>query len=132
MPDAIATLPPTARLPRRVLVRELEIMASVGIFEVEHRYEQRIIVSIELDVADTYDGVSERIADVLDYSRVVSDTETLCQSRHFKLLETLAEAVAVQCLVDPRVLSVVVRIEKPDIMPNCRSVGIEIRRSRSA
>ena len=52
----------TTHVPlRRVFVRDLEILASVGIFEVEMRYEQRIIVGIELDVLDTYDGISERI-----------------------------------------------------------------------
>ena len=38
------------RPPRRVFVRDLEILASVGIFEIEIRYEQRIIVGLELDV----------------------------------------------------------------------------------
>ena len=119
------------RPPRRVFVRDLEILASVGIFEIELRYEQRIVVGLELDVMDTYDGVSERIGDVFDYGRVVRDTELLCQSRHFKLIETLAEAIGKQCLSDPRVLAVAVRIEKPDIMPNCKSVGIEIKRVKA-
>jgi dihydroneopterin aldolase len=124
--SALATKP-----PRRVFVRDLEILASVGIFEVEVRYEQRIIVGLEVDVIDTYDGTSERISDVYDYGRLVRDTEMLCQSRHFKLLETLAEAIAKQCLADVRVLGVAVRIEKPDIMTNCRAVGIEIKRTRA-
>ncbi len=119
-----------AKPPRRVFVRDLEILASVGIFEVEVRYEQRIIVGLEVDVIDSYDGVSERIGDVYDYGKLVRDTEMLCQSRHFKLIETLAEAIASQCLADARVLAVAVRIEKPDIMTNCRAVGIEIKRGR--
>jgi 7,8-dihydroneopterin aldolase/epimerase/oxygenase len=119
---------PAARAPRRVFVHDLEIMASVGIFEVEKRYEQRIVVSIDLDVVDTYDGLSEQITDVLDYSRVVHGVEQLVQSTHFKLIETLAERIAAQCLADIRVLAATVRIEKPDIMPGCRSVGIEIKR----
>lgn len=93
------------------------------------RYEQRI-VALEVDVIDSYSGVSERIGDVYDYGKLVRDTEILCQSRHFKLIETLAEAIAGQCLADTRVLAVAVQIEKPDIMTNCRAVGIEIRRSR--
>ena len=130
MTDTSETRTKDGKPLRRVFVRDLEIMASVGIFEVEMRYEQRIIVGLELDVRDTYDGVSERIGDVLDYSRVVRDTEMLCQSRHFKLIETLAEAIGKQILADTRVLAVSVRIEKPDIMPNCKLVGIEIRRTR--
>ena len=50
--------------PRRVFVRDLEIVASVGVLEREKRYEQRIIVSAELLVRDDYDGVSDRLADV--------------------------------------------------------------------
>lgn len=115
---------------RRVFIDGLEMMASVGVFEVEHRYEQRVVVSLSLDVIDTYDGASERLADVLDYSELVRSTERIAQSRHYKLVETLAEDIAVACLEDKRVSTVSVRVEKPDIMPNCRSVGIEIVRRR--
>ena len=130
MPDTSHIEQKSARPSRRVFVRDLEIMASVGIYEIEKRYEQRIIVALDLEVADTYDGKSERIGDVLDYSVIVRDAELIAQSSHFKLIETLAERIAEHCISDPRVVTVTVRIEKPDIMPSCRSVGIEIRRGR--
>ncbi len=122
-------LPPRV-LPRRVLVRDLEVMASIGVFEVEHRYEQRIIVNLDLRVRDDYDGKSERIGDVVDYGALVAGVERIVASRHFKLVETLAERIAEGCLEDTRVQSVTVRVEKPDILPSCRAVGIEIERSR--
>jgi 7,8-dihydroneopterin aldolase/epimerase/oxygenase len=118
--------------PRRVFIRDLEIMASVGVYEVEHRYEQRIIVGIELDVVDSYDGMSERLSDVVDYSAVCRRVEAIAQAGHSKLIETLAERFAGACLEDPRVIAARVRIEKPDIMPNCRAVGIEIERRRTS
>ena len=49
---------------RRVFVRDLEIVASVGVLEHEKRYEQRILISADLLVRDDYDGVSDRLADV--------------------------------------------------------------------
>jgi dihydroneopterin aldolase len=116
---------------RRVFVRDLEIVASVGILEHEKRYEQRIIVSADLAVRDDYDGVSDRLADVVDYSKVVDDIARLVQSEHVNLIETLAERIAAQCLADQRVVSVRVRIEKPEVLPSCRSVGIEIERWRA-
>jgi hypothetical protein len=64
---------------RLVFVRDLEIVASVGVFEREKRYEQRIIVPAELAVRDDYDGRSDRLADV-------------------NLIETLAERIAAHCL----------------------------------
>ena len=115
---------------RRVFVRDLEIVASVGVYEVELHYEQRVMISVELKVADTYDGASEKLADVLDYGALVGTIERLTQSGHFKLIETLAERIAELCLADRRVLSALVRIEKPDVLPSCRSVGIEIERQQ--
>lgn len=120
-----------ARGRRLVFVRDLEIVASVGVFEREKRYEQRIIVSAELAVRDDYDGRSDRLADVLDYSKVVDGIVRLVQSEHVNLIETLAERIAAHCLADSRVEGIRVRIEKPDIMPSCRSVGIEIERGRT-
>ena len=113
---------------RRVFVSGLELMASVGIFEVEKRYEQRVVVSVDLDVADDYDGVSDRLENVVDYGRIVAAIRALVESRHFLLIETLAERVAEACLSDARVLVARITIEKPDILPGCRSVGIAIER----
>jgi dihydroneopterin aldolase len=129
------TPPLTIEAPRglrRVFVRDLELIGRVGLLAHEIRYEQRIVVSVELAVQDTYDGQSDRLADVLDYSKVVDGISALVQGEHVYLLETLAERIAALCLDDRRVASARVRIEKPDIMPSCRSVGIEIERHRSA
>ena len=117
---------------RHVFVRDLEIVTSVGVYEVEKRYEQRIVVSVDLAVRDDYDGHSDRLGDVLDYAKVVERIETIAQERHVQLIETLAERFAEGCLADSRVVGVRVRIEKPDIIPGCRSVGIEIARRQKA
>ncbi|HEU0160602.1 MAG TPA: dihydroneopterin aldolase [Hyphomicrobiaceae bacterium] len=137
----MATAPPTtapeAAKParpsgsRRVFVRDFEIVASVGVFEHEKRYEQRILLSADLAVRDDYDGVSDRLEDVLDYSTLVEGIALLVQQEHVNLLETLAERIARHCLADRRVESVRIRIEKPDALPMCRSVGIEIERGRA-
>lgn len=129
-----ALAPPMAacdRALRRVFVRDLELMASVGVYELERRYEQRLIISVDLLVLDDYDGQSDSLGAVLDYSSVVSGIRTIVESGHTNLLETLAERIAQRCLSDPRVMRTVVRLEKPDIMPGCRTVGIEIVRDRA-
>lgn len=115
---------------RKVFVRALELMARVGVYEVEHRYEQRIVVSVDLDVVDAYDGTTDRLGDVLDYGDVVSGVQRIVDAEHVNLIETLAERIALSCLDDPRIQCVRVRIEKPDILPGCRYVGIEIERMR--
>jgi dihydroneopterin aldolase len=120
-PDRVR-VPHPGRL-RRVFVHDLEIVASIGVYEHEKRYEQRILIS-------DYDGVSDRLADVLDYGKVLDDIVRLAQSEHVNLNETLAERIARQCLSDERVERVRVSIAKPDVARSCRSVGIEIERER--
>ena len=115
---------------RHVFVHDLEILASVGVFEHEKRYEQRVLISADLAVHDDYDGVSDKLDKVLDYARLADGISQLVQRDHVNLLETLAERIADYCLADARVASVRVRIEKPDALPTCRSVGIEIERIR--
>jgi 7,8-dihydroneopterin aldolase/epimerase/oxygenase len=116
---------------RRVFIHDLEIVASIGVLEHEKRYEQRIFVSTDLEVQDAYDGRSDRLDGVLDYSVLVDGISRLVQSEHVNLIETLAERIAAYCLSDARVASVLVRIEKPDVLGSCRSVGIEIERRRA-
>jgi len=113
---------------RRVFIHRLELMASVGVYEVERRYEQRIIVSVDLDVADDYDGHSDRLEDVLDYGAIVDVLRLIVGERHFHLIETLAERAAEACLADPRVERARIAIEKPDVVPGCAGVGIAIEK----
>jgi 7,8-dihydroneopterin aldolase/epimerase/oxygenase len=130
--DAPSIVGRSKRPPRRVFVRELELMASVGIFEVEKRYEQRVVVSVELDVVDDYDGHTDKLDAVVDYGRIVAAVRQIIDSRHFQLIETLAERIAEACLADARVLVAEISVEKPDILPGCRSVGVTIVRRRAA
>jgi len=116
---------------RRVFVRGLELMGSVGVYEHEHRYEQRVVISVELQVHDGYDGASDQLSGVYDYDLAIRAVKDTLDSGHFNLIETLAERIAQSCLADKRVLKVRVRVEKPDVLPSCAGVGIEIERSRS-
>jgi dihydroneopterin aldolase len=115
---------------RHVFVRGLELIGSVGVYEHEKRYEQRVVVSLDLAVRDDYDGHSDRLEHVYDYDLAIKAVKSTVQSDHFNLIETLAERIADVCLADQRVRAVRVRIEKPDVLPSCRAVGIEIRRTK--
>jgi 7,8-dihydroneopterin aldolase/epimerase/oxygenase len=116
---------------RRVFVRGFELIGSIGIYEHEKRYEQRIVVSLDLEVRDDYDGRSDRISDVYDYDHAIGVVRAVVDAGHTNLIETLAERIAEGCLASPGVLKVRVRIEKPDVLASCRAVGIEIERHRA-
>lgn len=114
---------------RRVFIRDLEVAALLGIYDSEKAAPQRVIISVDLMVSEGAGAVDGDIDSVVSYETVVRTVEKIATAGHIALAETLAEKIAAACLADARVASVKVRIEKPDVFPNARSVGIEIERS---
>ena len=115
---------------RHVFVRDLEIMALIGIYDHEKVKPQRIIVNIDLSVLEAEGPISDEISHVVSYEIIAKKVEAIVAEGHLNLVETMAERFAEACLRDKRVAAARVRIEKPDIIANARSVGVEIERSR--
>ena len=115
---------------RHVFVRDLECMASIGIYDQEKIKAQRIIVNIDLSVSESDGPMSDEISHVVSYEIIAKKVESILAEGHINLVETLCEKIAQSCLKDKRVLAARVRVEKPDIIPNARSVGVEIERGR--
>lgn len=115
---------------RHVFVRDLECMALIGIYDHEKLKPQRIIVNIDLSVRETEGPMADEISHVVSYEIIAKKVESILDEGHTNLVETLCEKIAQSCLKDKRVLAARVRVEKPDIIPNARSVGVEIERGR--
>lgn len=115
---------------RHVFVRDFEVMARIGIYEHEKTTDQRIIVNIDLSVQEALGEMADDISHVVSYEIIAKKVEAILAEGHVNLVETLCEKIAQACLRDKRVLAARVRVEKPDIIPNARSVGVEIERSR--
>ena len=112
----------------RIFVRDLEMIASVGVYEFEKIRPQRIRVSIDLSVGPRAPDATDTVDTVLSYENVVKAIRAIVATGHFHLIETLAERIAADCLTHFTVVSVKVKIEKPDIFPDAATVGIEIER----
>lgn len=115
---------------RHVFVRDLDLMALIGIYEHEKVDPQRIIVNIDLSVQEGEGPQDDDIGHVVSYEIVVKKVEQIIAEGHINLVETLCEKIAAACLRDKRVVAARVRVEKPDIIKNARSVGVEIERQR--
>jgi dihydroneopterin aldolase len=113
---------------RHVFVRDLDLTASIGIYDQEKIKPQRIVVNIDLSVQEG--SGDDDISHVVSYEIVVKKVEAIIAEGHINLVETLCERIAASCLTDKRVMAARVRVEKPDIIPNARSVGVEIERAR--
>jgi 7,8-dihydroneopterin aldolase/epimerase/oxygenase len=120
----------SARRVHRTIVHGLGLISSIGVYDEERLAPQPISVDLELTVLSPDDPMAEDLAQVVDYAALTGRVRDLVGSRHFDLVETMAEALAALCLEDERVISARVRIEKPNAIADAAGVGVELERAR--
>jgi dihydroneopterin aldolase len=111
----------------KVFVRDFVLKARLGAYSHEQNLEQSVRFNVEADTRRP-DLKAGDMREVFSYDTITDAIELIIGRGHTGLVEKLAQDIADQVLRDPRVLSVVVRVEKLDIVPG--SVGVEIRRER--
>ncbi len=116
---------------RHVFVKDLKVMTMVGVLDHEKVAPQRLIISVDLTVQEAEKAHNDQLDNVVCYGEVVKQIKEICSGDHVNLIETIAEHIAERCLEDKRVLAARIRIDKPDIIPECSSVGIEIERMQA-
>lgn len=130
IPDLTPSLQRRTQPERRVFVRDLLLDALIGIYPQERIQPQKVLINMDLWVADTPGAPPQDYADVVCYEKLVSQTKALLAQGHIGLVETLAERLAELCMADKRVLRSRVRVEKPDAIAEAAGVGVEIERLR--
>lgn len=115
----------------KVLINDLVIEMSAGIYEHEKQKNQRVIFNVCLDVESNFNKDQLTINDVVSYEGIANEIIGIAHEKHYDLLECLAEKISEHCLKITKVKKVNLRIEKPDIIDITSSVGIEIIRYQS-
>ena len=118
------------RAADRILIEGLRVSCVIGVNEHERRAKQEIVIDVALRVDTRSAGMSDDISDTVDYSAMARSIADHAAESRFRLLEALAESVAVVCLADSRVTRVDVRIRKPAALRLADAAGVEITRRR--
>jgi dihydroneopterin aldolase/D-erythro-7,8-dihydroneopterin triphosphate epimerase len=113
-----------------IFIDDLLVRCIIGIHDWERKARQDVLINIELDVSTAAAGASDDFADAVDYRALAKRVIEMAEASGYQLVEALAEEVARLSLVDDRVESVRVRVEKPGAVRFARSVGVTIERGR--
>ncbi len=112
---------------RRVFLSNYEIWINIGVHDFEKKGEQRVKINVDLYIplalsTPTHDKLDE----VVDYDFIRREIGVRVSQGHINLQETLADDVLARMLAHPKVRAARVSTEKPDVYPDCESVGVEV------
>lgn len=112
---------------RRIFLEDFSLEVSIGFHDFEKTAHQRILVSVSLFVPKPASHSSrDDVADVIDYDFIRQGIHVLTHGRHFNLQETLIDEIVSLCLSRPEIRAVRAMTQKPDVYPDCRTVGVEV------
>jgi len=110
----------------RIRVRDLPLLADIGINPDEIGRRQPLVISVELTVsAARIEGIGETV----DYRKVAQAAEDLALV-HIPLIETFAQRLGERCLEFPAVIEARVSVDKPFALTRGLA-GTEVRMRRS-
>jgi dihydroneopterin aldolase len=114
----------------QVRIRDLLLSARIGIHGFEKSAPQRVLVSVDLDVAYPEQGFADDFDRVYCYEALVDSIRGLCAEGHINLVESLAERILDAALADDRSLRAAVTVEKLDVLGDVKSVGVTLERAK--
>ncbi|SFT87278.1 (5-formylfuran-3-yl)methyl phosphate synthase [Mesorhizobium sp. YR577] len=112
----------------KIFVRDFVVPVQIGAYSFEHGHTQKVCFNVTADVLRVTNA-PEDMRHVFSYDIIMDGIRTIVARGHVQLSEALAEQVAALVLEDPRVMRVVVRVEKLELGPG--GVGVEIERKRA-
>jgi dihydroneopterin aldolase len=112
---------------RRLFLRNYEVMINIGVHEFEKKGEQRVLINVDLFIPLAESTPKEdHLSEVVDYDFMRDTIAKRMAMGHIHLQETLCDDVARAMLTHPKVRAVRVSTAKPDVYPDCDSVGVEV------
>ena len=115
---------------RKVIITDLVFNTSIGIHDFEKEKEQQIKFNIEIDISPLLKAAENDLSSIVNYETVINKIKLITKKKHYNLLETLAEDVFSNLFLSKNIIKIKLRIEKPEIIKNTSSVGIEIIKKR--
>ena len=113
-----------------IFLRELKIDTLIGVYDWERIVPQTLQIDLEICLPNSLACQTDNIDDALDYSEIVQHLKEVLVSRHFNLLEALAEHIAQILLKDFNAPWVKVSVAKLQAIRGSKMVGICIERGQ--
>ena len=112
---------------KKIIVKDLILLLSVGIHQFEKLKKQKVKFNIEIT---TDPNLKSDIKSIVNYENVINDIKKLTKKSHFELLESLSESIFDRIFRNKKIRKIKLKIEKLEIIKETTSVGIEVTKTK--
>jgi dihydroneopterin aldolase len=113
----------------KIVIKDLEVDAHIGVTEVERAQPQRLLITVELERDLAEAGRTDAEAATTRYDVVVDMIRKIATDRPRKLVEAVVKEIADAILAQELAMAVTVEVKKFSI-PRSRYVSVQIHRTR--
>lgn len=115
----------------KIIIEDIVVTGILGAYAPERVTPQKIIINIVLWVDISRAAVSDALEDAVNYDELVQMVIAHVQQARAYLIERLVSELADLVLhTHTAVEKVTIRVDKPDVLPQVRTVGVELTRQR--
>lgn len=117
----------------RIVLRGIAAVGRHGVLTEEHERAQPFEVDLEIEADLSEAARTDDPATTVDYGHLTAVTVGVVEQQSFRLLETLAGAIATRVLEHPGVDAVTVEVRKvrPPVPHHLESAAVRLRRTRT-
>jgi len=115
------------RYKKKIIIKDLVLLISVGIHQFEKLKRQKVKFNIEIT---TDPNLKPDIKTIVNYENVINDIKKLTKKTHFELLESLSDTIFDELFKNRKIKKIKLKIEKMEIIKETTSVGVEVVKTR--
>ena len=112
---------------KKIIIKDLILLLSVGIHKFEKLKKQNVKFNIEI-TSDP--NLKPDMKMIVNYENVINEIKKLTEKKHFELLESLSESIFDEIFKNKKIKKIKLKIEKLDIIKETTSVGIEVVKTK--
>lgn len=113
----------------KIVIKDLEVDARIGVTETERAQPQRLLITVEMERDLTEAGRRDAEASTTRYDIVVDMIRKMVTERPRKLVESVAHEIAETILARKMAHAVTVEVKKFSI-PRSQYISVQIRRTQ--
>ena len=112
-------------------IERLEVFAHIGVPDEERSSSQRLAFNITFWPTHNASGLEDEIGRTVDYAALCTETKKFVHDRSDRLIETLADALAMQLLEVFEIRRITIELRK-FVLPEVEFVSVTVTRERSS